>query len=389
MGAGGPFCVLAFEHPLRAVESVAQAMAGGLRALGVDARVIVLPRDHEALGEALRAGPCGVLSLGPVPLATVRVDGQPLHRAVRCRVWLWFLDAPIYDLARVPTARDFLEDSLADPRLVPVFPERGHAALLGGAAWGPQACHVPFGAFPRLEPGSPPPDRQRRLCVIGTVGSELGGAGANEPLPALLRRCAPDAAAPDLDALAHRLLAPDAPAVPLQAVMASLRWSARDVLAPGALAVACAVDSWVKRARRLAAVDSLRGLPVDFFGSGWREAFPDERTFRQLGTLRHDDIGRAAAHYAALVNFDPNWSGGVHDRVYTACAMGVPAITNANDALQEAGLPEDLLHPYDANRPGLAASARSCLEAAAGPAVPRPEVIGRHGWSARMADLLG
>jgi hypothetical protein len=389
--ASPTFLILAFDHPLRAVESVGEGMAAGLRSLGVATEALALPRDNARLAAHLAGTPAGILSLGPLPLSTV-VDGVPLHRRVRCPVWLYFLDAVIYDLARVPVTRAFLADAAGDPRLIPVTPEAGYLRLLGrrqeGGFWPSQATHLPFGCFPRWEVPLRPVPRQPRLCVIGTIGFELGGGRAGESLPELLARARPAGVAGDrLDALAEMLLSPHAPLVPAQAVMRALGWGPDDVTSPGHVAFVCAVDSWMKRERRLAAVRSLVGVPVDFYGHGWDQAFPDAPSFRQGGQVAHDDIAALVRRYGAVLNFDPNWAAGVHDRVYTACAMGVPVLTNDNSALDGAGLPPDLLHVYDANRPALAELARRALAGCPEPARPRLDVLKAHGWMDRMARL--
>jgi hypothetical protein len=208
-------------------------------------------------------------------------------------------------------------------------------------------------------------------------------------LPELLARLRPPSASEaQLAELAEMLLSAQAPAVPAQTVMRALHWAPQQALARENLAFLCAVDSWAKRERRLAAVRSLAGTPVDFFGQGWREALGDVPDFRYVGNVRHDDIAVLMAHYAAVLNCDPNWAAGVHDRVYTAAAMGVAVLTNDNSALDTAALPADLVHVYDANRPQLGPLAQRAIAAASAPAQLRLDVIGAHGWTNRMARLV-
>ncbi len=154
------------------------------------------------------------------------------------------------------------------------------------------------------------------------------------------------------------------------------------------LSFACGIDSWVKRHRRLGAVRNLKGFPVDFYGGGWREALGDIPMFRYMGNVDHNDIAHLVAQYSAVLNFDPNWSDGLHDRVYTACSMGVSVITNENSALANSGLPHDLIFTYDINRPNIADIADSILSQNYGPSTPRPDVIANHGWPARLADFV-
>jgi hypothetical protein len=387
-----PFLVLVNDHALRVVESVGDSMAAGLRTVGVDAHVLALPRDGQQLMAYLAQPVAGILALGPV-LLSVQIDGVLLHRRVSCPVWLYFLDAPIYDLARVPVTREFIEDAQSDPRLIPVSPEAGYQVLLGrraeGGYWPAQAWHLPFGCFPKLGIAMPPAERQPRICVIATIGDELGSVPAGVALPRFLARTRPASVSPAaIEELAHVMLSAEAPAMPAEAAMRVFKWDAHQMVDKANLPFLCGIDSWAKRERRIAAVRSLAGTAVDFYGSGWKEVFGDLDGFRYMGQIRHDDIARRMTHYAALLNFDPNWSAGMHDRLYTACSMGVPVLTNYNTGLEAARLPSDLVHVYDFNRPAPAPLAERAIATATSPALPRLDVIGDHGWSNRMARLI-
>ncbi|GAP38214.1 hypothetical protein ISF6_4408 [Piscinibacter sakaiensis] len=385
--------VLAFDHPLRAVESVAERMAAGLACQGVPARACSLPRDAAEIAALAPGQVAGVLSLGPLPLS-VRLDGQPLWERFPCRFDIFLLDAPIYDMARVPVMREYVAAAQRSRRLGLLSPETGYRDWIGEALpvrWG----HLPFGSFasvalPAGEAPAEPVVPQPRLCVIGTVGSELGGAQPGETLSDLLGRVfagrLDGAGRQHLDQL---LRSPQADPLPARAIVQALGLSPLRALQADLLPVLIAADSWVKRERRLQAVRSLAGLPVDFFGSGWEALLGEVPGFRHVGQVNHDDIARLLPHYAALVNFDPNWDGGVHDRVYTATAMGVPVITNENSGLAAAALPDELLLRYDANRPALRplVEARGWL-AAPTPARPRAELLARHNWATRMGQWL-
>jgi hypothetical protein len=145
------FVVLAYDHPMHAVESVARRMAAGLYTLGLDPVVLTVPRDAERLAALDPDTVCGVLSLGPMPIAQP-VGGQPVWEHFDCPVSVYLLDAILYDLARVPAMRSFLAAAQRDRRLSLLSPESGYRDWLGtllGVTWNV----VPFAAFPR--PSSP------------------------------------------------------------------------------------------------------------------------------------------------------------------------------------------------------------------------------------------
>ena len=380
--------ILSFEHPARAVDSVAEAMAHGLRSHGAAVEVLTLPRDLPALSKLQPQEVSGVISMGSLPL-NARIAGKPLWEHLTCRFDVFLLDALPYDLARVPALSEFLLAALQDARLGLLSPEDGYRRWLQDALpvrW----AYLPFGAFSRIQPFCEPVTPQRRLCVIGTVGGELGGSPVGESLLGLLtRHLGHRFNQHRLEALSEALLAPNANSMPAITVCQELGWGTADALTQRCLPTIIAVDSWVKRERRLAAVRSLAGIPCDFFGQGWKELLGEIPGFRHMGTIWHEDIGLLLPHYLGVVNFDPNWSYGVHDRVYTAAASGVCVLTNENEALSAARLPR--LATFNANRPDLAGVVHRAgwFEDFGKLHRPDAEQLSKHGWATRMAQWIG
>jgi hypothetical protein len=75
MSAPDPaYLILSFEHPTHAVDSVAEAMAHGLRCQGVNATVCTLPRDLPRLAQWPADQVCGILD---GLAATVGARGRP------------------------------------------------------------------------------------------------------------------------------------------------------------------------------------------------------------------------------------------------------------------------------------------------------------------------
>jgi hypothetical protein len=377
------FLVIAFDHPLQAVESVADRIASSLCCQGINAAACSLPRDAAKIAAIPKEMITGILSMGTLPL-NQRIDQQWLWERVDCPVTVYLLDAILYDLARVPALSHFLAAARHNPRLGLASPEAGYQQWLAadlGVRWAP----LRFGHFGKTQLGEAPVTPQNRLCIIGTIGQELGGSPAHETLPALLDRLGLGAARRPLQ---DALMAADAPAMPARTACGVLGWDVAKALqqAPALIAI----DSWVKRHRRLEAVRSLKGVPVDFFGSGWRELLGEVDGFRHVGQIGHQDIATVLRHYRGLVNFDPNWSNGVHDRVYTACAMGTPVLTNENTALDDGHLPADLVVTYRAQGPQLGARVEEArlLSRAPAPTQVRHDVMRDHNWAARISQWL-
>ena len=148
-----------------------------------------------------------------------------------------------------------------------------------------------------------------------------------------------------------------------------------------------AADSFIKRHRRLLAIDALRGVPVDFAGPGWQQAFGEQPDFRFLGSMQHRHLARLMSLYRGIVNFDPNWEWGSHDRVFTALAQGVPVFTHRNACHAEEQLPAALVLTFEPNAPQLADAAHALLAQA--PAhLPASQAAGGVGWHHRIGRLL-
>lgn len=385
------FLILASDHPNNAVLSVGQWMAGGLKTIGFDAHAISIPRDINKLSEFFREGVSGILSLGPMPL-DVKVDQHwYLWQKINCPVWLYMLDAIIYDYHRVPVMKEFMKDALTTERLKIVSPENGYMNLLGKISKGgilpDQSFHIPFGHFANLSEAKI--EKENRLCIIGTIGNELGLRSDIDSLDDVF-----DIYGKYIEnkSLKSRVLeifnSSNVPDMPVKLLMEGMNWTAADIFEKNNLPLICAVDSFYKRLRRFLAVRSLKSCKIDFYGWGWDKYFPEERNFRFVGNIKHQEIAVTCAKYKAVVNFDPNWESGLHDRVYTSCAMGVPVITNKNDAIHDLNLSENLIHTYTANRPDMGIIIEKIFGVDGEKYDDRLKIIRSHSWTDRMARLI-
>ncbi|MEY8878093.1 MAG: methyltransferase domain-containing protein [Leptothrix sp. (in: b-proteobacteria)] len=392
--APATWVVLTPAHDDGVTQNFAEAIADGLRARGERAIVMDLAdRAPERLAATPAARLAGVITIGSVPLA-LAINGVPLHRALACPVYMYLLDSPVYDLARVPATRQFIADAWQDDRLVPVLAERSYLELMRAGArplLPPQSRYLPFAAFPAQQAISGGVQDQPRLLVIGTLGRELTGHAVKADLLQTLRDAnRPALSDNELLRLAERLQRPDARGNVVADCFDALGLSAHALLDASVQGLVCAADSHLKRARRLAAVKALRGVPVDFIGPGWQDGFAGQAGFRFLGSVDHADLARLMPLYRGVVNFDPNWEWGQHDRVYTALACGVPVLTHANGAIAEEGLPPALLRPFAPNVPNPSALKAIGLKLTEGRRVVHtPVPLDRIGWHERVQRLLG
>ncbi|MFY8016936.1 MAG: hypothetical protein ACOVN9_02400, partial [Inhella sp.] len=326
--------VVAPPHDDGVTSNFGHALASALRARGEAAIEVDMAGDVAAqLQIADLHHLLGVITVGSQPLG-LHIGGVPLHRAVRCPVYMYLLDSPIYDLARVPATRTFIADAWNDERLVPVLAENSYLQLMRSGTrpvLPPQSRYMPFAAFTYDGEAMDKSLAQQRLLVVGSLGQELARGAVRDDLLSTLRDAnAPGLTDNELHRLAQRLEAPDARGNVVADMWDALCLESAAMLEAPWQRLSTAADSYIKRARRVAAIESLRGEPVDFVGPGWQETFGSQKSFRFIGRVSHADIARLVPLYRGLVNFDPNWEWGMHDRAYTALASGVPVLTHAN-----------------------------------------------------------
>lgn len=366
-----------------------RALHAGFEAVGQPVHLVRLETHDDVL--SLVGRPSAGLVVGPREVS-ITVDGRPLFDLVPSPLLYFSGDSVFYDLVAFPRLAAFLAAAHHDPRLVVGQCEAGSFDVFGQGPDGvfpTSALFVPHGAFARLEahPGGP---RRRRLCVFGHYGEELGRREIGDQLAAYVLGRAPAVLGPTARrTLVDLVLDPDAPVAPGAALRACAGLAPVDLMSMPVLQFLCGLDSWVKRARRAAAVEQLVGHPVDFYGKGWRERFGDTPGFEYHGPVPHPEMGRLFRTHAGVVNLTTNWSHGLHERVYTALAAGVPVLTPDNPSLAARHLPQGLVHRYDERRPHLGDAIATVL-AEAGPDLPQPcpDVVVHHGWADRAARFL-
>jgi hypothetical protein len=373
------------RHPDGVTENFAQAIAQALTQCGRRVHLLMMgPQLAEQLVAAQPLTAEAALSIGATPLS-IQVGDLPLHQVLSCPFFYYVLDTLIYDL-RLAGVRRFLSDARDQPRLVPLLAERSTLQAWGsgpGALLPAQSAYMPFAAFPDPGPALPVP-AQARLLVFGGLGTELAAQGMAAGLvDTLAAHNALGLESTHLQRLAEHLLAPDARGGVALDLFEQLGLAPEAALQPAVQALVCAADSWLKRWRRVQAINSLRGLPVDFVGPGWDQVYGQVADFRFLGALPHRQLARLTRLYRGLLNFDPNWEHGAHDRLYTALSMGVPVLSHANTAHRECRVPPGVLLPFAPNAPALAPLAeRLIAHDATGFAAQGVD------WHSRIASLM-
>jgi hypothetical protein len=322
--------VLTNQHPYGGTDMMAQSLRSALDANGYDTCVLdINVREQLDTLPARLADPrlALVMTTGTVPLL-VKVDGQPVWRVVRPQTQFitYIIDAWPYDHVRIEPFRLFLEDWHSRPNLHTVSLEANDARLIG-----PRAHYMPSGAYPAPWQQTPKahPDR---LFMWASANKELAVTAVHDDVRDTLRannHWGLDAAriAHAAEAMQHTNIVHG-----LSAIAAALGQSVQELVQPDAMVALCALDSCLKRYRRVKVAKALRGYPVDIYGENWEQHVGGTASFRLLKP--NPDHNHAFSYlcqqYAGLFNFDPNFGHGTNERAVTALSMGIPIANNFN-----------------------------------------------------------
>jgi hypothetical protein len=321
--------VLTNSHPFGGTEMMARSLASALAANGYEAHIVnISDGDLNRHLPVLRDPELALaITTGTLPLS-LQINQTPLWRVIPATADFitYIIDAWPYDHVRVPFLRDFLADWKTQPNLHVADLERNDAGLIGA-----RAHYFPTGAYsaPRRREPKANPDR---LMIWASANKELAVTPIHDAFEQTIRdnnhwglderRIASIGEALRHTTVVHGLSAmARAFGVPLQALVQ-----------PEAMTALCAIDSCLKRYRRVKVAQALRGLPVDFYGENWEQHVGDCESFRFYKPVpdHNHTFSHVCQHYAGLVNFDPNFGHGTNERAVSALAMGIPIANNFN-----------------------------------------------------------
>jgi|GEM_PF-2103120 len=322
--------VLTNRHPFGGTDMMAQSIAAALSNNGYDARVVHIEDrgDLEALTVLLKDPQLALMmTTGTLPLQ-LQVNQVPIWRAVAPAVQFitYIIDAWPYDYVRVDACRAFIDEAQRLPNLHVVSLEGFDARLIG-----PRTLHMPTGAYPAPRRRGPK-QHPGRLMIWASANKELAVTPVHSQFEQTLaanNHWGLDAGriARVSEALRHTEITHG-----LSAIAAALGEPVEAVVQPQALIALCAIDSCLKRYRRVKVAKALKGLPVDIYGENWHQHVGDIASFRLLTPEPNHNhaFSHICQQYAGLVNFDPNFGHGTNERAVSALAVGIPIANNFN-----------------------------------------------------------
>lgn len=321
--------VLTAHHPFGGTEMMAQSLAFALNSNGYDAQIINMnDASLQALPGCLNDPDLRlIITTGSLPLG-IQVDQRPIWAQLAPQVQMvaYVIDAWPYDYVRVHPFREFIAAWQSAPNLHVASLEGNDTRLIG-----PRAHHMPTGPYPaawRTEPKAHP----QRLMVWGSANKELAVTQIHNEFEDTLRASNPWGLDESRIRSAAEALRYTTIVHGLSAIADAIGMPVTQAVSPEYLVAMCALDSCLKRYRRVKVVRALRGMPVDIYGENWEQYVADEKSFNLLkpDPNHNHAFSYICQHYAGLVNFDPNFGDGTNERAVSALAMGVPIANNFN-----------------------------------------------------------
>ena len=380
--------IFVWSHGYNAVSAPGAGIGRALESLGYQV-AYVNAMDPNSLAHAIDSSwtKCNIaISMGAPPLS-LRIEDKWLFEIFGEVFYLYSLDSIFYDSTRVPGVEEFVRQSISSTRLRIMSPDLTSASLFN--TFSPEtACYVPFGGLflplHRFEK-----DRLRRIAVVGTIGGELADVQAGTSFGDLVDD-APEAIPLNLRTKFARMIERPGASPSILLIARDFLGIAPDVLfSTDVCRYIARLDAFQKRRRRTLAIQALRDYPLDFYGPGWETVAVDFRNSRFLGSITYEQIGEVCQSYAALLNFDPNWAHGLHDRVYTAVGNGCRVMTNTSGAIDDISQDvSDCIFAYDPNNPVLSYAADRAMSLPPMPSERMLEFRSNHSWLSRMDRFL-
>jgi hypothetical protein len=321
--------VLTAHHPYGGTEMMAQSLAYALNTNGYDAAIFNINDDSLQRLPALLQDPDVrlVMTTGTLPLA-IRFGQTPVWDVLGPQVDFvtYVIDAWPYDYVRVRPFRDYLEAWRLRSNLHLAHVEGNDARIIGE-----RVHHMPTGANPapwRRKPKAHPD----RLMMWASTHTELAVSRFDLDFEVTLTENNPWGFDPGrIRAIADGLCGTTI-THGMTAISQAFEIPLQELQRDDWMVALCAVDSSLKRYRRVKVVRALEEFPLDIYGRNWEryiEGNPNHRS-RSADPDHNHAFSYVVQDYAGLINVDPNYGDGSNERAVSALAMGIPVANNFN-----------------------------------------------------------
>ena len=331
--------ICASPHAFGAIQVPAEMMAQGLRENGIDAKVFLIDKKtgaKEFVSYVNENCVDAVIALNPSVLR-IRYRFRRLLSYIKTRLCVFMLDAPPYHFKALNAVMDYgLKQVFI---LLPDAEQINHINqyIKDQKIKNVEAVFFPWaGPKPKNLTGNV--SREFDCAVFCTLDQQITQGISKLALIEEIESKYPSVCGVE-DAV-HSMFEQGycSPVADLYYKVTGLKFSFTSV---DALNLWMRLDSLLKEHRRLAMAFELiklaknNGIKLIICGTGWERLgpLPDEITL--AGAVHYSKQFDVFERSRFVVNLDPNWTNGVHDRVFNAMSVGAAVITNKNQFVED------------------------------------------------------
>jgi len=379
--------VITWDHPELVTQNFSTAISAAIQGYNLNVTGISISQPIAPQFETIDLSNIAfVFCIGHEALSMI-INGKIIYDFFDCPFYVYVLDTPIYNLRNTSghLLIEYFNRSTKDDRLRILFAEKTYLDLYSNYEFNglkPRLEFMPFAAFPAVNKKE---EKMDRAVVIGGLGTEL--YLVHEDLLKNLDSYNPYQVSKKqtnelIDAIEHDQFAGNV----VKHIVRIFNLEPKDLLDIDFLTFACEIDSYIKKRNRVRAVDSLKNFHTDFYGPGWDVKYKNVDNFRFMGKIKHTQISEITSRYKVLLNFDPNWENGVHDRVFTCLASGTSLITNDNLFLDKLEGNNSNIYRYRPNNPNINELAECAINGYQSTEVK--SILLNHTWHTRITTLI-
>lgn len=373
--------VIGFAHPFNAVKMMANSIGAALTLNGYQATIATLGEEgFQQQMEVINDQKLELIfCLGSIPLDLL-LNGKRLWDFIgsNVRIIELILDSLPYDF-RILGFADFVRDYGSRKNLSMASFE-GNIANILSIKTGKTVHHMQpaFYGVPLIQEEKKYPDR---LFFWGSVETELGITEVTNSLRSVISSF-------NVWGLSHQKIDEVVACVEQTTdfysftdFSKSIGINMAELFRPEWIDALCAIDSAIKRYRRVFLINAIQDLPIDLYGKNWEKYIKKGSNMRVMRFEPDDNrsFSYICQEYAGLINIDPNWSNGTNERAVTALALGINVASNKNAMLAN-------LHgfyQYDLTRDSIRGA---CLKALECPHVY--QYLGQFSWETGITRLM-
>ena len=373
--------VIGFAHPFNAVKMMANSIGAALTLNGYQVSIATVGEDgFNQKMEVINDKKLELIfCLGSIPLDLL-LNGKRLWDFVDADVQIieLVLDSLPYDF-RILGFADFMKNYSSRKNLSMASFEGNIAKMLSNKA-GKTVHHMYHGFYgaPLISRPKKFPDR---LFFWGSVETELGITEVTDNLRSVINGFNVWGLSSQKIDMVVACIEQTTDFYSFTDFSKALGIEMAELLRPEWIDALCAIDSAIKRYRRVFLINAIQDLPIDLYGKNWDKYIKAGSNMRVMRFEPDDNrsFSYICQEYAGLINIDPNWSNGTNERAVTALALGVNVASNRNRMLENL----EGFYQYELSGESIR---KACAQALKSPRVY--QYAGQFSWEAVITGLM-